>query len=171
MSRTTEEASNKIIYVNSTDSNKNSAWHSRAIDPLAALNALSELRETRPSATLSKRAVTGPFDRRLSSTRCISITNLVPEGVELLTMRESLSGLILSTEITHGILVPVQTSRNRREVWLRGNTIRPLVNKKFGKRGSGSQRKSILLEVYKRQLPRHGFELELVRRGSRRSPW
>ena len=139
-------------------------------DPLAALDAL---RSSRTNPDLSKRpTVSGPFDRRLSSTRCISITNLVPEGVELLTMRESLSGLILSTEIMiRGLPVPVRTSRNRREVYLRGREIRPLVNKKFGERGRGSQRTSIPLDVYKRQLPRHGFELELVQRGSRRSPW
>lgn len=170
MERITEEASNKIIYDNSTEPNENSAWHSRGMDPLAALDALSESRKYLGSSRPPKGVVTGPFDRRLYSTRCISITGLVPDGVDLLTLRESISGLILSTEITRGIVVPVRISRKRRELWLRGKTIRPLVNKKFGNR-SGSQRRSVPLEVYKRLLPRHGFELELVLRGSRRSPW
>ncbi len=138
--------------------------------PFAALDALSALRS---SPDFPKRPkVLGPFERRLSSTRCISVTKLVPEGVELLMVRESLSGLILSTEIMiRGLPVPVRTSRNRREIYLRGREVRLLVNKKFGKLGRGSKRTSIPLEIYKRQLPRHGFELELVQRGSRRSPW
>ena len=144
-------------------------------NPFAALDDLSEQRERRRSPKSSRNPVTtfGPYDRRLTSNRRVSVTALVPAEVDLLSLRESISGVVLSTDITRGIAIHVRTTGNRREVWLRGKTQRSVVKRKFtaGIIQRSSRSISIPLDVYKRLLPNQGFELELVPRGSRRSPW
>ena len=146
-------------------------------NPLAALDALNNRprRKRRREAPQNHLTIVedGPYDRRLTTNRRISITALVPPEVDVLALRKTGSGIVLSTDVASGVNVPVRQVGKRREIWLRGKVIRTLLPESLMPQRSrhNRQRPSVALDVYKRVLPNRGLELEMVPRGSRRSPW
>jgi hypothetical protein len=143
---------------------------------LAALDALSNRpQRKRRSKSLQKNLIyaeDGPFDRRFTTNRRISITALVPPEVDVLALRQTMSGIVLSTDVASGVIVPVRQVGQRREVWLRGKVIRMFLPASLmPQRSRHNRQRSVALDVYKRVLPNRGLELEMVPRGSRRSPW
>ena len=145
-------------------------------NPLAALDALSNRpqRKRRSKAPKKNSTITedGPYDRRLTANRRISITSLVPPEVDVLALRQTWSGIVLSTDVASGVNVPVHQVGKRREVWLRGKDIRMFLPAfLISQQSRDNQQQSIALDVYRRVLPNRGLELEMVLRGTRRSPW
>ncbi|WP_298210400.1 hypothetical protein [Ferrimicrobium sp.] len=110
--------------------------------------------------------LTGPFDRRISSQRRISITGLIrDEQIGDLSVRASRGVLRLSTAFFVDIqVVCIRTTRaGRREIDLTG-VLRKLLAQAELDPVDG---KSIPLDVYKIRRGRY-VELECVRRGKRR---
>ena len=145
-----------------------------ALAPLDALgNRPQRRRREAPQKDLTI-VEDGPYDRHLTGNRRISITALVPPDVDILALRKTGSGILLSTDVASGVNVPVRQVGKRREVWLRGKVIRTLLPASLmpqRSRHSRQRSRSVALDVYRRVLPNRGLELEMVPRGSRRSPW
>ncbi len=144
-------------------------------NPLAALDALGNRPQRRHREAPQKHLTIvedGPYDRRLTANRRISITALVPPDVDILALRKTWSGILLSTDVASGVNVPVRQVGKRREVWLRGKVIRTFLPASLmPQRSRHNRQRSVALDVYRRVLPNRGLELEMVPRGSRRSPW
>ncbi len=114
----------------------------------------------------------GPYDRRITANRRISITSLVPPEEDVLAIRKTWSGFVLTTDVASGVNVPVHQVGKRREVWLRGKDISMFLSAfLISQQSRDNQHRSVALDVYRRVLPNRGLELEMVLRGSRRSPW
>ncbi|MHB1503632.1 MAG: hypothetical protein ACYCTL_05940 [Acidimicrobiales bacterium] len=140
-------------------------------DLFAPLEALASARRTpSPRCAPSIAQDDGPVDRRITTNRRISLTALLPSEVDMVSVRPTISGIIISTDIGGGVLVTIHMVAGRREVWLRGRDVRRLLPAALVPRRDRRRRlRSVPVEVYRRQLPDRGVELEIVPRGERRS--
>ncbi|KJE76268.1 hypothetical protein [Ferrimicrobium acidiphilum] len=113
-------------------------------------------------------ALDGPWERRITRNRRLSLKTLLPSFADQLSVRSTWCGLILSTDITAGPLITIKEFRGHREVWLRGS-IRKLLPGALDPAAKGSS--STPVDVYRRYSPDFGgiWELEVLPRGQRRA--
>lgn len=141
---------------------------------LDALDALGTKRRSAAVGALraSNVVLDGPFDRRLTTNRRVSVTALVPETVDVLSVRRAYGGITLSTDLASGPLVEVRSVGARREVWLRGLELRSVLPACFcfpkDRRG---RRRSVPLDAYLRRHPGGTLEVTLLVRATRTVPW
>lgn len=139
-------------------------------DLFAPLDALGAGRASPPRSVVPLVPDDGPFERRITTNRRLSLTALLPPEVDFVSVRRTISGIIVSTDVSAGVIVDVRTCASRREVWLRGREVRLLLPTALvPRRDRRGLLNSVPVEVYRRQLPDHGLELEVVPRGERRS--
>ncbi len=136
--------------------------------PLEALGAARRRTSSRGATALADDD--GPVDRHITTNRRISLTALLPSEVDMVSVRRTISGLVISTDVAAGVLVALRAVAGRREVWLRGREVRRLLPAALVPRRDRRRRlRSVPVDVYRRELPDRGVELEIVPRGERRS--
>ncbi len=142
---------------------------------MSALDNLAVKRQARAKARRNgPRAVAedGPYDRRLTTNRRVSVTALLPAEVDTVALRQCIGGVVLSSDLATGPHIAVRTVGARREVWLRGPAIRELLPGSFSfRRDRSGRRHSVALDAYLRRFPSGTVELELLVRGTRTTPW
>jgi hypothetical protein len=139
-------------------------------DVFAPLEALGRRRKTSTAWPTPPAKDDGPIDRRITTNRRLSVTALLGAEVDLVSVRRTVTGIVVPTDVSAGVLVAVRTVAARREVWLRGRTVRELLPPSLTPRRDRHGRlHSVPVEVYRRTLPDRGLELEIVPRGEQRS--
>lgn len=142
---------------------------------LSALDALAARRHHRAStlrSTKAEAAVDGPFDRRLTTNRRVSVTALVPNEVDCLAIRRTVGGVVLTTDLSQGPLIQVRQIGSRRELWLRGHEVRQVLPEIFAVRRDAKGRlRSVPLEISIRRFPNGHLELVLLKRHTRGVSW
>ena len=117
--------------------------------------------------------VDGPFERRILPTMRLCVTGLLPPEIDALAIRPTLSGFVVSSDIASGPDVRIYDHARGRELWLRGSKeVRACIAPALHPRRDASGRsRSVAVELYRRVLPGHVVELEVVARGGERSLW
>jgi hypothetical protein len=139
-------------------------------DLFAPLDALGPSRRARSRPVNSISYDEGPFDRHITTNRRLSLTALLPGHVDKVSVRRTVSGIIVSSDVAAGIILTVQWISGRREIWLRGQELRKLVPSTLQpRRDRHGWLHSVPVDVYRRMLFDQGIELEVVPRGAQRS--
>lgn len=139
-------------------------------DLLGPLDALGPRKKSPATPAPPPAADEGPVDRRITINRRLSLTALLPTEADWVSVRPTISGIVVSTDVAVGVLVAVRQVAGRRELWLRGRELRALLPPTLVPRRDRRRRlRSVPVEVYRRGLPDHGVELEIVPRGEPRS--
>lgn len=139
-------------------------------DLFAPLDALRPSPRASSNQVVSIMADAGPVDRRITTNRRLSLTALLPAAVDMVSVRRTVCGIVLSSDVAAGVIVSVRSLGTRREVWLRGREVRMLLPQALlPRRDRHGRLRSVAVEVFRRELPDYGVELEIVPRGGQRA--